>query len=156
MPDDIITRKQERFCQEYVKDNNGSQSAIRAGYAKSGCGVAANRLLKKDYIQQRIEVLTKRRVSAIHITVENILEDIVATRKTCAEKGDNANRLKANELLGKYHKMWVDRIENTQVKDGSEQSRKRLQAEIEGMGEAEATEYLLKQAEKIVGKTNDK
>lgn len=51
-----LTPRQERFCEEYVVDLNGTQAAIRAGYAESGAYTEANRLLKNadvvDYINE--------------------------------------------------------------------------------------------------------
>ena len=31
---DKLNAKQRRFCEEYVKDNNGAKAAIRAGYGE--------------------------------------------------------------------------------------------------------------------------
>jgi len=56
-----LTRRQKQFIVEYLKDLNGTQAAIRAGYSANGAGVAANRLLKDVYISGQIEtILTDR------------------------------------------------------------------------------------------------
>lgn len=48
MPKDIhLTPQQERFCQEYAVDYNGTNAAIRAGYAEKTAASQASRLLKK-------------------------------------------------------------------------------------------------------------
>ena len=44
--DDNLTEKQRLFCIYYIQSFNGTQSAIKAGYAVSGAFVEANRLLK--------------------------------------------------------------------------------------------------------------
>ena len=44
----------ERFCLEYVKDNNGNQAAIRAGYSPNAARQQASRLLTNAAIQRRI------------------------------------------------------------------------------------------------------
>ena len=49
-----LTPKQERFVVEYMIDLNGTQAAIRAGYAKRGAGEEAYRLLKNAQIAQAI------------------------------------------------------------------------------------------------------
>lgn len=49
-----LTAKQKVFCEEYIKDSNGTQAAIRAGYSvTSAQQTAASNMLKhviKDYI----------------------------------------------------------------------------------------------------------
>jgi phage terminase small subunit len=50
-----LTDKQRRFILEYIKDRNGTQAAIRAGYSKQGADVAAIRLLGNARISAEIE-----------------------------------------------------------------------------------------------------
>lgn len=49
-----LTAKQKVFCEEYIKDSNGTQAAIRAGYSvTSAQQTSASNMLKhviKDYI----------------------------------------------------------------------------------------------------------
>jgi phage terminase small subunit len=44
----------ERFCQEYAKDRNGTQAAIRAGIPPKGAAVTASRLLRNAKVISRI------------------------------------------------------------------------------------------------------
>lgn len=44
----------QRFCEEYLKDLNGTQSAIRAGYAASGAATRAHELLSRPEVQSEI------------------------------------------------------------------------------------------------------
>lgn len=50
-----LTPKQARFVEEYPVDCNGTQAAIRAGYAKSGAEVQAHRLLTNVKIREEID-----------------------------------------------------------------------------------------------------
>ena len=44
-----LNDKQKRFCQEYLKDLNATQAAIRAGYSeKSARSIANENLTKPD------------------------------------------------------------------------------------------------------------
>jgi phage terminase small subunit len=52
-----LSDKQERFCLEYVKDSNGTQSAIRAGYSERTANEQASRMLAKVNIQERVAEL---------------------------------------------------------------------------------------------------
>lgn len=49
-----IAIRKKKFVKEYVKTGNGTQSAIKAGYAKAGAGVAATRLLNDANVRQEI------------------------------------------------------------------------------------------------------
>lgn len=52
-----LTPRQERFCEEYVVDLNGTQAAIRAGYAESGAAVEGSRLLRNANVIDHIREL---------------------------------------------------------------------------------------------------
>lgn len=55
----MLTPRQERFCQEFVKDGIGTQSAIRAGYSKRTANEQAVRLLANVNIKNRIKELSE-------------------------------------------------------------------------------------------------
>jgi phage terminase small subunit len=54
--DNKLTDKQKRFCEEYVKDWNGTRAAKAAGYSEKTAMEQASRLLSnvkvKDYIEE--------------------------------------------------------------------------------------------------------
>ena len=54
---ELSNKKHERFCTEYVKDMNGKQAAIRAGYAERSAEMQASRLLRNDKVKQRVAEL---------------------------------------------------------------------------------------------------
>lgn len=57
-----LTLKQKRFCEEYLKDFNGSAAARRAGYSENTCReIAAENLTKpniKAYIDKQLDLLS--------------------------------------------------------------------------------------------------
>ncbi len=55
-----LTPKQERFVAEYLVDLNGTQAAIRAGYAKSGARTEGARLLANADIAEAIATAQAR------------------------------------------------------------------------------------------------
>ena len=118
MSDEIkLTDKQEMFCLEYLKDLNGTQAAIRAGYSEDSARQIATENLSRPSIENRLQQLMAERTKKVNIEVEDILSDILETRREAAEMQKLNERLKANELLGKYKKMWTDKTELT-GKDG--------------------------------------
>lgn len=72
-----LTEKQKRFCEEYIKDYNGTQSYIRAGYATTNpnsARVEASKLLTNPNIKHYIGELT-----------DNITKDNIADAKEIRE-----------------------------------------------------------------------
>jgi phage terminase small subunit len=59
-----ITRKRKRFIDEYLKDLNGTQAAIRAGYSKNSANVQAAQLLAlpsvKAYLAEKEAIINAR------------------------------------------------------------------------------------------------
>jgi phage terminase small subunit len=56
---DELTPKIKRFCEEYIKDFNGLQAAIRAGYSKKTAKEQASQLLTKLNVQDYLSILKK-------------------------------------------------------------------------------------------------
>lgn len=110
---DKLTEKQKMFCHEYMKDLNGTQAAIRAGYSENSAQEIASENLSKPMVSSYLKSLMEERIKQVDIDVNDILNDIIQTRLECAADKKHSERLKANELLGKYKKMWTDKSEIT-------------------------------------------
>ena len=106
-----LTVKQQRFCQEYLVDFNGTQAAIRSGYSqKTACAIGVENL-RKPLIKEEITRLMAEIVGDTNkIMFENIQFWNEVRQDPDANKSD---RLKASELLGKFAKMFTDRIEHS-------------------------------------------
>ena len=50
-----LTEKQRRFVEEYIKDYNATQAALRAGYSEKTASTSGYRNTKNDEIQQAIK-----------------------------------------------------------------------------------------------------
>ena len=73
-----LTEKQEKFIKEYLKSNNASQSAIKAGYSKKTAGETGSRLLKQPHIIQALQSKREeiaRKVDKYEITPEKVLRE---------------------------------------------------------------------------------
>lgn len=70
-----LTEKQERFCQEYLIDLNGTQAAIRSGYSIDSAKEIASENLTKPNIQLRITELNRSRQEATGINQKRVLEE---------------------------------------------------------------------------------
>lgn len=71
-----LTDKQEMFCQEYLKDLNATQAAIRAGYSQKTAAEAGYENLRKPQIQDRIAELKKSRMTRLEIDQNKVLQEV--------------------------------------------------------------------------------
>lgn len=72
-----LNERQKRFCYEYLKDLNGTQSAIRAGYSEKTANEQASRLLANVNIQALISELNAQRQKETRIDAEYVLKRLV-------------------------------------------------------------------------------
>jgi phage terminase small subunit len=68
-PDDGLTDRRRRFVDEYLVDLNGTQAAIRAGYAPKGAHSEAYRLLRNVKVRAAID----ERLEAAGLTALEVL-----------------------------------------------------------------------------------
>lgn len=65
MAEKKMTAKQQRFCDEYLIDMDGTKAAIRAGYSKKTAAVIASENLRKPNIREYIEKRMKEKEEAL-------------------------------------------------------------------------------------------
>lgn len=68
-----LSKQQLRFVEEYLKDLNGAQAAIRAGYSAKSAKVAASRLLTNDNVQEGIKTQIEARSKRTGIDADWLL-----------------------------------------------------------------------------------
>lgn len=71
--------KQDLFVKEYLKDLNGTQAYIRAGYKvkdEKSAAVMANRLLRNVKVQEKIQKAMAEREKRTEITQDRVLKEI--------------------------------------------------------------------------------
>jgi phage terminase small subunit len=136
MKEKKLTPKQKAFAREYVKDGNGTQAAIKAGYSKNAAQEIAYENLRKPQIKEVIEakqaILAEKAQVSAEFVINNFLE-ILNFNKQVEEftQGDGENvrvkkkmidaqaALKASELLGKHLGLFVEKLQVT-GKDGKD------------------------------------
>ena len=94
-----LTPKQEKFCLEYVKDLNGTQAAIRAGYSEKTARSTAAEYLAKPNIKERVQELKESSRGRAIITMDDIRKGVADIATSEEEK--SADRLKAFDMLTK-------------------------------------------------------
>lgn len=69
-----LTPKQRKFCDLYVKTNNGAASARDAGYSKNCARVLASETLAKPYVKKYVDMKMNEAIEKIGVTKEWRLE----------------------------------------------------------------------------------
>jgi len=72
-----LTKKQEAFCREYMKDLNGTQAAIRAGYSEKTANSIGTENLAKPAIANFISGLMANRNEDVKIDADYVLKRLI-------------------------------------------------------------------------------
>lgn len=72
----MLTDKQQLFCEEYLKDLNATQAAIRSGYSKDTAGAIGFENLTKPVIQDEINRLQSKRSERTAISADRVLKEL--------------------------------------------------------------------------------
>lgn len=83
---DKLTPKQAMFVIEYLKDLNGTQSAIRAGYSEDTAQQMASENLSKPLIKKAIEEQMDARSQRTLITADWILQGMKEIAERCMQR----------------------------------------------------------------------
>lgn len=117
-----LTPKQDRFIQEYLKDLNATQAAIRAGYSEKTASEVGYENLRKPQIAAEID----KRQAVIgyenDITVEWLLGEMKATYMEARQSGELTAANKSLEMMGKHKGMFKERMELSGGLDNTTQS----------------------------------
>lgn len=82
----VLTDQQRLFVREYMIDLNGTQAAIRAGYAEKTAASRASRLLRDSKIRRYRDLLMQERFEAIGVTKHNIAAEVWEIYRKCTQK----------------------------------------------------------------------
>jgi phage terminase small subunit len=71
-----LTKRQEVFVREYLKDANASRAAIAAGYSKVGASVQGSRMLRNPNVASALAHKHTKRCEKIDFSAEKVLEGL--------------------------------------------------------------------------------
>ena len=72
-----LTEKQKKFVEEYLKDLNATQAAVRAGYSKKNADKIGSELLGKTRVLERLQKRQKQIQKKSGVTPERVIEEYV-------------------------------------------------------------------------------
>lgn len=103
-----LTKRQSLFVDEYLKDKNSVQAAIRAGFSEKSARSSAYRLMQLPQVAAKISAATGRLRERVGVDAEFVVTEL----RKVAEQEDVAQstKVRALELLAKHLGMLEDRI----------------------------------------------
>lgn len=81
----------QQFIEEYLKDGNGTQAAIRAGYSKRTATVQASRLLANAKVQKIVRERRQELAEREGVTREWLVAEARGVIEKCRAKGAKFN-----------------------------------------------------------------
>lgn len=119
-----LTPKQLRFVQEYLKDLNATQAAIRAGYSRRTADQLGHQLLKKPSVAAAVSERAGKVLEKAEVTVERIVQEAAAIAFHDARKLFHTDgRLKAPHELDDETAAAIAGIEVEQLFEGRGEDR---------------------------------
>lgn len=123
---ELNNKKHEKFCNEYIKDMNATQAAIRAGYSEKTARSQGSTLLTNPNIKSRVAELREAYFNENIMTAQQVEYELtkialgISKEKQVIVEGDGygyskvriidkppdeKSRLKALELMAKRHRI---------------------------------------------------
>jgi len=72
----LLTPKQANFVEEYIKDLNATQAAIRAGYSPNGAKKQGFNLLRHPHIYPLIQAKQRARLTRLEVRADDVIDRI--------------------------------------------------------------------------------
>lgn len=93
-----LNEMQAKFAHFYLDLNNGTQAAIKAGYAEAGAHVQASRLLKHAKVQAYLNAVREERRQAIMNRLANMAAEAVSEMYSIAMDEENDPKVRVQAL----------------------------------------------------------
>lgn len=129
-----LSPKERAFVREYLVDQNGTQAAIRAGYAANSAQEQSSRLLSKDMVWAAVEAGLKKLEERTLVSKSYVIDGFKKVAESCLQKvpiiqgfmpltdeegnkvlkiADSNGANKALECLGKSIGIFVEKHEHS-------------------------------------------
>ena len=119
MTEKKLTAKQKKFIKEYIKTNNATQSAIRAGYSKKSAYSIGPENLEKPEIQEELRKESEKMQKKFEYDINTAMNNFEEIRILALGKGDLQACIKCEEnkskLMGLFAPQKVENINPPQT-----------------------------------------
>lgn len=103
-----LSPKQARFVAEYLKDQNATQAAIRAGYSKHTAAQQGSRLLMNVEVAAAVGKSQTKVAARAEVTLQGHLTDLKRLRDAASRKGQFGAAITAEVARGKVSGFHVE------------------------------------------------
>jgi phage terminase small subunit len=112
-----LTKRRQLFVHEYATNPKAGQmqAVVRAGFSPKRAKETACELMKDPEIKAAIERKLAGQLESVHVDEKLVVTGLLRTIERCIDAGSGAWQtngiLKSYELLGRYLKMFTEKIE---------------------------------------------
>ncbi len=125
-----LTTKQQRFCEEYLKDLNASRAVIRAGYKTTNPNRIGHELMQKEGVRFALDGLMADRAEKVKVDANFVIQKVLKSLERAENKENETAVLRAAELLAKHLGMFIERTEVSGPEAGAIELEKRTREDI--------------------------
>lgn len=115
---DKLTEKQKKFIDYYVETGNATEAARRTGYKQPQVQGSQNLEKLRDFIDERLKPDEDKRIADANEVLQYLTAVMRGEVKDTFDFDTSVrDRNKAAELLGKRHRLFVDKVEQESTGD---------------------------------------
>ena len=107
-----LTARQLKFTREYAVDGNGTQAAIRAGYAPKSARIEASRLLTNVNVGNAVAKFQENHRLKTEITIESLAAELEHDRDRARQLDQTSVAVQATMHIAKLHGLEINKNEN--------------------------------------------
>lgn len=127
---DALTPKQQRFCEEFLKDLNASRAVIRAGYKTANANRVGHELRQKPGIKFALDGLMAERADKVKVDANFVIQKVLKSLERAEQKENETAVLRAAELLAKHLGMFVEKHEVSGPEAGAIELERRTREDV--------------------------
>ena len=122
-----ITPKQKQFVLEYVKDKNGRQAVLRAGYSTKNPDQVFNKLVRISSVKEAVDQELKKQEDRLRITSDEVMKELAnIARFDIADIYDENGSLKNIHDIPKEARMAISAVQADELFEGFGKDRERI------------------------------
>ena len=107
-----LTARQLKFTREYAVDGNGTQAAIRAGYAPKSARIEASRLLTNVNVGNAVAKFQEKHRLKTEVTSESLAAELEHDRERARQLDQTSVAVQATMHIAKLHGLEINKNEN--------------------------------------------